>query len=166
MSNPSVFAGWYKAANFAYGSPGGPSALFVQQSQPTLATSPATDLPVTLAFGYTTTSDGITFYPLNTNAPVQIGGDSHGEEVTPATVAAAQPGYQQVSFTAAFEEDHGSGDAVASATFGAQEAANYAASQGGGIVVVDAEWTRLGGTDAIYNALTLPSGVTKLDQRP
>ncbi len=166
MSNPSQFAGWYKAANFAYGSPGGPSALFLQQSAPTLATSPVTALPATTAFGYTTTSDGITFYPLNTNAPIQVGGDSNAEEVTPTTVAAPQPGYQQVTFTAEFENDHGSGDAVASATFGAQEAVNYAHLQGGGIVVVDAEWTRLGGTTGIYNALTLPSGVTKLDHRP
>ena len=33
------------------------------------------------------------------------------------------------------------------------------------IGVVDAEWTRLGGTTAMYNAVTLPSGVTKQDNR-
>lgn len=167
MSNPSVFAGWYKAANFAYGAPGGPGSLMIQQSNPVVAQSPVADVAATVAFGYTTTSDGIVFFPLNANAPIMVGSDSNGEEVTPATVTGnGLTGYQQVSFTASFENDHGSGDPIASATFGLQEAANYAALQGGGIVVVDAEWTRLGGTDAMYAAVTLPSGVTKVDNRP
>jgi hypothetical protein len=48
---------------------------------------------------------------------------------------------------------------------GLQEAANFAALSGGGIVVVDSEWTRLGGTTTMYNNVTLPSGVTKQDNR-
>ncbi len=166
MSNPSKFAGWYNAANFAYGSPNGPGALVIQQSNPVVAVSPTADVAATVAFGYTTTSDGIVFFPLNANAPVNVGSDSNAEEVTPATVSGnGQTGYQQVSFTAPFVNDHGSGDPIASATFGLQEAINYAHEQGGGIVAVDAEWTRLGGTTGIYGAVTLPSGVTKVDNR-
>lgn len=161
---PSVFAGYYKAANFAYGSPGGPGALIVQQTVPTPA-SPSVDQACTVAFGYTTTVDGIVFYPLNTNAAIEIGSDSAAESVTPDSVTNGGQVYQGTSFTAEFSEQHGSGDPIASATFGLQEAANYAALQGGGIVVVDAEWTRLGGTTSMYNAVTLPSGVTKQDNR-
>ena len=167
MSNRSVFAGYYNAANFAYGVAGsncGP--LVIQQNSPVVAASPTADVQATVAFGYTTTADGIVFYPLNINADVTVGSDSNAETVTPASVSGSgNTQYQSNSFTAPFVNDHGSGDPVASATVGLQEAANYAASQGGGIVVVDSEWTRLGGTTAMYNAVTLPSGVTKQDNR-
>ncbi len=167
MSNPSQFGGWYKAANFAYGAPGGPGALVVDESTPTVATSPVTDQSVVTAFGFTTTSDGIIFWPLADNAPIQLGNSDDGEVVTPTSVSGfGQTGYHAVSFVAPVENDHGSGDQISSATFGLQEAANYAGLQGGGIVIVDAEWTRLGGTTSMYNAVDLPSGVTKLDHRP
>ncbi len=167
MSNyPSVFAGWYNAINFAYGCPGGPGALVIQQSNPVEATSPVTDVAATVAFGYTTTIDGITFYPLAVDTDVNVGSDDNTETVTVDSVSGTgKPGYQQVSFTAEFENDHGSGDPVSSATVGLQEAANYAGAQGGGIVVVDSEWERAGGTTTMYNNVTLPSGVTKLDHR-
>jgi hypothetical protein len=118
-----------------------------------------------VAFGYTTTADGIVFYPLNTNASIRIGSDSAAEAVTPASVTNGGQVYRGTSFTAEFADQHGSGDPISSATFGAQEAANFAALSGGGIVVIDSEWTRLGGTTGIYDALTLPSGVTKQDNR-
>ncbi len=165
MNYPSVFAGYYNAVNFAYGSPGGPAALVIHQTPPVTATSPVTDQSAKVAFGYTSTIDAIVFYPLNTNADVSVGSDDNAEIVTPASVSNGGQVYQGTSFTAPFTNDHGSGDPVASATFGLQEAANYAALQGGGIVVVDAEWTRIGGTDAMYAAVTLPSGVTKQDNR-
>ncbi len=166
MNYPSVFAGWFKAANFAYGAPGGPGALVIQQSNPVVALSPVAAVAATVAFGYTTTIDGIVFYPLATTAPINVGTDSNQEEVTPDSVSGnGLTGYQQTSFTADFANDHGSGDQIASATFGLQEAINYCDAQGGGKVVVDEEWTRLGGTDAIYAAVTLPSGVTKVDNR-
>jgi hypothetical protein len=85
--------------------------------------------------------------------------------VTPASVTNGGQAYQGSSFTADFSEEHGSGDAISSATVGLQEAANFAALSGGGIVVVDSEWTRLGGTTTMYNNVTLPSGVTKQDNR-
>ncbi len=164
-SYPSQFAGWFKAANFAYGCAGGPGALVVSQKTPVVAVSPTAAVACQVAFGYTTTVDGIVFYPLNTNAPINIGSDSNAEEVTPTTVTNGAQQYEATSFTADFIDNHGSGDPISSATFGLQEAINYAALQGGGVVVVDAEWTAIGGTDAIYAAVTLPSGVTKQDNR-
>ncbi len=164
MNYPSIFGGQAVASNFAYGSPGGPSALFLQQPA-ILATSPVSALTAITAFGYTTTIDGIVFYPLADNAPIQVGGDSNAEEVTPTTVAPAQPGYQQVSFTAEFENDHGSGDAVVSATFGLQEALNYMGAQGGGIVIIDQNWAKLGGSTAIKDAADVPANVTIVDNR-
>lgn len=164
MSYPSVFAGYFKAVNFAYGLPGGPGALVVQQAV-AIPASPAVAQQCTVAFGYTTTADGIVFYPLNTNAEVNIGTDGNAEAVTPASVTNGRQAYQGSSFTADFSEEHGSGDAISSATVGLQEAANFAALSGGGIVVVDSEWTRLGGTTTMYNNVTLPSGVTKQDNR-
>lgn len=165
-SYPSQFAGWWKAANFAYGSAGGPASLKCQQSNPIPVISPTVNQSMTVAFNFTTTVDGITFWPLATTAPIQVGTDGNQETVTPASVTGnGLTGYQQGSFTAAFLDQHGSGDNIASATFGLQEAINYAATQGGGIVVVDREWVALGGTTTIYNNATLPSGVTKLDHR-
>jgi hypothetical protein len=165
MNYPSVFAGYFNAVNFAYGLPGGPAALVIQQTPQITATSPATDQAAKVAFGYTTTIDGIVFYPLNTNADVSVGSDDNAEIVTPSSVTNGGQVYQGSSFTAPFENDHGSGDPVASATIGLQEAANYAHLQGGGIVVIDSEWTRLGGTQTMYDNVTLPSGVTKQDNR-
>lgn len=165
MSNPSVFAGYFNAAAFAYGIAGGPAALMIQQNSPVVAVSPTADVAATVAFGYTTTADGRVFYPLSTNAAITVGSDSNAETVTPATVTNGNTTYQATSFTAPFVDNHGSGDPIASATIGLQEAANYAALQGGGIVTVDSEWTRMGGTTAMYNAVTLPSGVTKQDNR-
>jgi hypothetical protein len=157
----------FNAAAFAYGcnSQSCPGALVVQQTVPTPA-SPLVAQSCTVAFGFTTTKDGRVFYPLATTAPIMIGSDSNAETVTPVSVTGnGNTQYQGVSFTADFADLHGSGDSIASATFGAQEAANFAGLSGGGIVVIDSEWTRLGGTTAIYNALTLPSGVTKQDNR-
>jgi hypothetical protein len=164
MAGRSVFAGYFNAASFAYGCPNGPGALVVDEPTATPA-SPAVAQACSVAFGYTTTADGIVFYPLATNASIRIGSDSAAEAVTPASVTNGGQVYRGTSFTAEFSDQHGSGDPISSATFGAQEAANYAALQGGGIVVIDSEWTRLGGTTDIYNNLTLPSGVTKQDNR-
>ena len=165
MNYPSVFGGQAVASNFAYGCPGGPGALVIQQSNPVVALSPVADVSATVAFGYTTTIDGITFYPLSTLAPIMVGSDSNAETVTPDTVGTPLPGYQQVSFTAEFENDHGSGDPIASATFGLQEALNYMGAQGGGIVIIDQNWTKMGGTTTIKNNATLPTGVTIVDNR-
>ncbi len=159
FSYPSVFGGWAQAVNFAYGSVGCPAALICDN--PTVVqASPAVAQSMTVSFGYTTTIDGITFYPLNTNAPINIGSDSNAEKVTPLSVSTGVPIYDSTTFTADFADAHGKGDPIASATFGLQEAVNYMHLQGGGAVVVDANWVALGGTQTIKNNATLPSGVT------
>lgn len=164
-SYPSVFAGWFNAASFAFGCPNGPGALVCQQSNP-IPASPAVAQSMIVAFGYTTTNDGRVFYPLALLTPIRVGSDSNSESVTPLSVTGnGLTGYQQVSFTADFADAHGSGDPISSATFGLQEALNYAGLAGGGKVVIDEEWVRLGGTTGIKNAAVLPSGVTIVDNR-
>ena len=73
MGYPSVFGGQWVAANFAYGSPGGPAALICQQAV-SIPASPLAAASMTLAFSFTVTIDGITFWPLNANAPVNVVG--------------------------------------------------------------------------------------------
>jgi hypothetical protein len=165
MGYPSVFGGQWVAANFAYGAPGGPAAL-IAYSTIQVPASPPNSQTLNVAFMYTTTIDGITFYPLNTNAPVEIGADSNAEQITPSAVSNNnQVQYGNGSFTAAFVNQHGLGDYIASATFGLQEAINEAHAAGGGKVIIDEQWVKLGGTTAIKNAATLPSGVTITDNR-
>lgn len=166
MGYPSVFSGMYVAANFAYGSAGGPNALVVDSliNEPA---SPPVAQSLIVSFGYTTTIDGIVFYPLADNAPVFVGSADNAEEITPSSVTNnGRPDYDQVSFVADFVNRHGKGDPVASATFGLQEACNLALAAGGGIVVVDQQWVTLGGTQTIYDAVTPGSGVTLQSNTP
>jgi hypothetical protein len=165
MGYPSVFGGQWVAANFAYGSPGGPAALICQQPV-AIPASPLVAASMTLAFSFTVTIDGITFWPLNANAPVNVGSDGNAEKVTVISVSGGNTTtYQGGSFTADFANAHGSGDYVTSATFGLQEALNLAGAAGGGKVIIDEQWVKLGGTTTIKNAATLPSGVTITDNR-
>lgn len=165
MGYPSVFGGQAVAANFAYGSPGGPAGL-ICDNPIAIPASPLVAQSMTVSFGYTTTPDGITFYPLALLTPVSIGTDGNRETVTPLSVTGSGiPTYDGVSFTADFADAHGRGDLVASATFGLQEALNYMGAQGGGKVIIDEQWARLGGTTTIKDAAVLPSGVTITDNR-
>ena len=165
MGYPSVFGGQYIAANFAYGAAGGPNALVVDSLIDTPASPPVAQSLIVM-FGYTTTIDGIVFYPLADNAPVNVGSATNAEEVTPSSVTGnGRPDYDRVSFAADFANVHGKGDPVASATFGLQEAINVAEAAGGGIVIIDPQWTQLGGTTAIKNAADLPGSVTITDNR-
>lgn len=165
MGYPSIFGGMWAAANFAFGSPGGPNALMCDAPNP-IPASPLAAQSMVVAFGYTTTIDGIVFYPLNANAPVNVGSDSNAEKVTPISVTGVGlVGYDTNSFTADFANLHGKGDPIASATFGLQEALNLAGAAGGGTVLIDQQWVRLGGTTAIKNAATIPANVTITDHR-
>ena len=158
----SSFAGWYDAADFAYG--------INSKVAPLLVVLPITGATgaqtLTVAFPATNLPDGTILAPLNTNAPVFIGGNSNMETVTPSAVSnGPNTSYSQSTLTGTFTYAHGNGDQVRSGTCGLQEALNYAASKGGGIVVVTAGWTALGGTDAMIEAATLPSGTSILDNR-
>lgn len=155
ISGPSYFGGQYVAANFAFGLAGGPQNLTVHNVPQTAGTK-----ALTVAFGYCTTVDGYEFYPLSTDAPIMVGSDSNVETVTPTAVSDNLPGYGAMNFTAAFSNAHAEGDPVVSATVGLQEAINLAIANGGGVVIVDAEWERLGGTTAMINTAVYDSPAT------
>src|SRR5271170_6207533 len=163
MGYPSRFAGHYNAGEFAYGiNKTTPPLLVIAGPQ---ATGSGT---LTLTGATTQTNDGTVFSPLNTNAPITVGGNSNTETVTPSAVSVigGNPSpYSQSTVTASFTYLHGNGDSVRSGTCGLQEAINYAASKGGGIVIVDAGWTMLGGTDAMIEAAVEGAGVSIQDNR-
>lgn len=155
------FAGRFNATNYAYG--------LNNQSPPlSIATGsyPAGAATVVLANGYSTTVDGLVFYPPNTNAPITIGSGASAETVTPSAVSNSQPTVYAVNtITATFSNSHGTGDLISSGTCGLQEAINAASAAGGGVVVIDQTWVNLGGTQAMITAATLPTTVTIEDLR-
>lgn len=152
ISGASYFGGSYNAFNFAYGVNPRVAALSVHNA-PIAASTTA----LTVAFGYATTHDGIQFYPLATNAPVNVGIDSDLEAVTPSAVSADSEAYGAMNFTGTFTKAHAEGDPVASATVGLQEAINFAELNGGGKVTVDATWTAAGGTSGMISAAVFAS---------
>ena len=163
----AAFAGQYNALAFAYGSAlssgSYPGPLHVLSGNAAAGTS-----AITLDYGVTFTFDGRSFNPPNTNAPITIGSGTNAETVTPSAVTNNSPGvYGSTSITATFSNAHGNGDIVSSGTFGLHEAINYAASKGGGQVIVDAAWAAAGGTTAMITAATatLPTSVTIDDLR-
>lgn len=162
--NPTFFAGQYRAVSYAYGISADIPGLLVDN--PSGSTSGGTQT-LNVAFGTVTLGDGTVISPLSTNAPVTVGTGSNADTVTPSAVSNGTPNiYQSSSFTATtFSHAHGTGDLVASGTLGLQEAINAANGAGGGEVIVDAAWTKLGGTDAILEAVTLPAGVSIADLR-
>ena len=159
----SRFAGIYNANEFAYGcGPQPPSGLQVDIGNQNGGSS------LTLAYGFITLSDGTKIFPLNTNTPVTVGIGTNAETVTPSAVSGnGNTSYDGVSFTATFANTHGTGDLVASWTFGLQEAINAAYGAGGGVVIVDSRWATFGGTSAILAAAVLPTNgsVAIQDQR-
>ena len=159
IQGASYFGGYYVAANFAYGVID--VAPLSVHNAPTTAGAKA----LTVAFGFANTHDGIKFYPLATNAPVNVGSDSNLEKVTPSAVSNQNDTYGGMNFTATFSNAHGEGDPVSSATFGLQEAINLAEANGGGVVIVDATWYAIGGTSGIKAAAVIasPATVTILD---
>jgi hypothetical protein len=152
----SRFASQYPATSFAYGTAYAPALQVVSGPNASGAGS------LTLGFGYFITTDGIQVNaPLNTNAPINVGIGSSIETVTPSGVSNSTPQqFGTSTVTATFGQAHGNGDQVRSGTYGLQEAINYANSQGGGQVLVDAAWTQLGGTSAVLNAAVLPANGT------
>ncbi len=168
MSNRAIFGGFFNALDFYYG--GG-----VNRPPPLVILSAPSSSPivnpgsVTLDTGVTAlNTSGESLAPLNVNAPILVGSGSNQETVTPSSVTnASSPIPGQAGFAATFANIHGTGDPIASATFGLQEAINYANAAGGGVVLIDAYWARAGGTTAIKNAAVFPSPtiVTITDNR-
>lgn len=143
--NRTVFAGAANAIDFAYGTlPGSPAPLQVDLAGGPSATGVAT---LTVSFGTTTLGDGTIITPLSTRAPITVGTGANQETVTPSAVSCSTPQvYQSCSFTATFSNQHGTGDRVASASYGIQEAALYVSGkQGGGLVIVSAQLLKQAG---------------------
>lgn len=163
----SRFGGFFNALSFNYGGGIGYPHGLVVQSGP--SASPIVN-PGTLVLegAVAVTTDGQSFFPLNTNAPTLVGNGSNQETVTPSAVSGAtDPTPGNSSFTGTFTKIHGQGDSLRSATFGLQEAIDFANSVGGGVVLIDAAWASAGGTTAIKNAAVFPSPtiVTITDNR-
>ena len=159
--NRTIFAGRISAVDFAYGAgPSSPNSL-----QVTTGTAAGVGT-ITLASGYITLGDGTVVYPLATNAPIIVGSGATLEQVTPTALSGctnAAPYSCQI--TATFTLAHGTGETLMSASGGVQEAINYAQANGGGTVVVDARWARLGGTTALITAAAPFSSVAIEDTR-
>lgn len=155
MNDLSEFGGIFVAARFAFGSPGGPPALTLAEPITQTGAQTAYLLRATCI-----TPDGVIFQPLASTTPLSIGLPSAAEAITPTSVAG-----DGASFFATFTAAHGRGSQISSSTFGLQETLNYAALRGGGAVIIDAQWTAIGGTTGIMNAATVPSGVTIQDNR-
>ena len=163
--NPTFFAGKYRAVSYAYGvAPEIPGLLVDLPSgvNPNTATQ-----TLIVAFGTIALQDGTLISPLATNAPITVGTGANADTVTPSSVSNSTPSvYQSSSLTATtFSHAHGTGDKIASGTIGLQEALNAASAAGGGTVVIDAAWVQMGGTDAMVEAATIPTGTSIDDNR-
>lgn len=158
QSAESYQAGAIFAKNFAYG--------FGNVGPIRIINGPYSTGTVTfvLDYGRTTTGDGITFYPLATNAPVLVGAGSNQETLTPTAVSCSTPsiyGSCTVTFSGVANV-HGTGDMIQSSTFGLAEAVNYAMTLGGGAVIVDRTWTMLGGTTSTITGLVTANAMVPL----
>jgi hypothetical protein len=154
------FSGLWNATDFAYGIAKNVPGLGVISGPATTGAG-----TLTLAFASFATSDGFIVSPLNTNAPVIVGGDSAMETQTPSAVSTSTPlvyGSSSLTYTN-WTYVHGMGDTVRSGTVGLQEALNYVSSIGGGIVMVDKAWYNMGGSSTILAAATVPTGVSIWD---
>jgi len=156
-------AGVLDASNFAFGI--NPSIPAAQVSNSPGASGAQT---MTLYSPNIVLGDGSYFNPFSTTAPLTFDIGSNAETVTPSSVAtiAQGPAGLTVNITATFANVHGQGCRVTTGTAGLQEAINYANTEnGGGIVVVDGVWAKLGGTSAILSAAVPATGVSVLDNR-
>lgn len=157
----SQFGPEFNAVSFAYGVD--PNVPAIQVLSGATASGAYT---LTLYSGFGTTSDGKNFKPFNTNAPILIGEGSSSETVTPSAVSNTTPqALGTCLVTATFAQAHGIGDQVRSGTVGLQECINFVAGYGGGVVLLDARWSQLGGTSAMISAAVLPANVSIQDSR-
>jgi hypothetical protein len=165
LKNPTFFAGQYRAVSFAYGVV--PDVPGLEVDQPGAVGAITSTQTLSVACGTVTLQDGTVVSPLAVGTNVIVGTGTNADTVTVSAVSVGTPQiYQSANFTAAtFTHAHGVGDKVSSATVGLQEAINYAALQGGGLVIVDAAWTQAGGTSAILSAAVVPPNVSIDDAR-
>ena len=155
--------GVFSASQYAYGINPAVPALIVSSGN--TATGSQT---VTLSTATVTLQNGQTIMPLSTNAPITFGSGSTQETVTPTAVSGcvANGAYGSCQVTASFTYDHGRGTPISSGTAGLQEAIDAANSAGGGLVLVDQNWVKYGGTSTmITSTATAETGVSLEDLR-
>lgn len=158
--NISKFAGLYNAGNYAYGNPGGPSALRIDIGNAGTGTQ-----GVKVALGNVTLADGTIIAPLAVGAPIVVGSGDSAETISPISVTCVTPNIPDTcGFTAVFSFIHGPGDLVRSASQGLQEALN-AAHVRGGAVIVDGNWAAAGGTSGMIAAATVYGNTAISDNR-
>jgi hypothetical protein len=141
--NPAVFGGAANAWAFAYGVNPIVPALQVDVPAP-ISAGTAT---LSVAFGSVSLGDGTVITPLSTHAPITIGTGANKETVTPSAVSCGTPNvYQSCTFTATFSYAHGTGDRIASASYGIDEAGTYVSGKfGGGLVTVSPQLLQAAG---------------------
>lgn len=159
MSLISAFAGRYSALDFAFGTSvtSAPPALQVVAGNS--ATGAQT---ITVSAAKDPTQGGQPISILGVGSSVTVGGASNQETVTitalgTASLSGFSPVTGSITLSATFANVHGPQDPIGSATFGLQEAINYAASNGGGTVSVTPSWYAAGGTVAMIQAAIVPT---------
>lgn len=173
-------AGRFVAVNYNYGgtspsqgfgNPAGPGIPGLKVANGNAATGSAT---ITLQTGYTALADGRIIFPLcagsNVTGTITCGGatpitvnpgGSNQETVTPTTVSGCNlypvnTTFPSCQVTASFSNLHAQGELVQSGTAGLQEAYNDAQLAGGGLVSVDAVWSKAGGTQSNITSMSMP----------
>jgi hypothetical protein len=151
--NPAIFGGVANAYAFAYGVNPLVAPLQVDLTSGPTSAGVAT---LTVAFGNVALGDGLVITPLSTLAPVTVGTGANQETVTPSAVSCTTPAvYQSCSFTATFANAHGTGDKVASGTFGISEAALFQLGKyGHGTVILSPELFKAAGVTTLAASIT------------
>ncbi len=165
--NRTVFGGAASALDFAYGTsyfPNAPAPLQVDLAGGPSATGVAT---LTVSFGTVALGDGTIITPLSTRAPITVGSGANQETVTPSAVSCSTPQiYQSCSFTATFTYQHGTGDRVASASYGIQEAGLYLIGKfAGGLVILSPSLLQAAGVTTNAGVTTLVGGFNSVGTR-
>jgi len=173
----------FVAVNYNYG--GGPISMGTGNPFVYMPTAPAIFSgngaagagTIVLKQGYVTLADGRVIYPFcagsNVTGTITCGGatpitvnpgGANSETVTPTAVSAGCATAPQnttsptCTITATFANVHAQGEFVQSGTVGLQEAINDACAAGGGMPLIDATWTKAGGTQSMATSWTSPCG--------
>lgn len=131
-----------------------------QAQGPIRGTGQPETFTITGAAAVFTFQNGGAFQPIVANTPLRISGDGNSETIVPIAVACPSTG-QTCSVTADFTEPHPGRFTVSSGTGGLQEAINYEAARGGGIVEADPGFG--GNVTSLLPLIRLPADVLLID---
>lgn len=173
-------AGRFIAVNYNYGGTtpslgfGNPAAPGIPPLKIASGNGSTGSSTITLAVGYVTLPDGRIIFPLcagsNVTGTITCGGatpitvnpgGSNQETVTPTAVSGCNvfpvnTTVPSCQVTASFSNLHNQGEFIQSGTAGMQEAYNDAQLAGGGLVAVDAVWSKAGGTTSNITSASMP----------